>query len=432
MREILNLLAFALAAVFGVALSAAFSGADQKKGARWKLALFSALALFVQGICWVAFGLDVTKQLYPLIAHVPLAVFLAACLHAPWINSIVSVLAAYLCCQIPRWLADVAYLVSRDDLFRNILYILIVPVVYYLLRRFVSKPVRELLSQSRQRTLFFATMPLLYYLFDYIFTVYTDLLHRGEPLVVQLMPTVLAVSYFLFLLLCHSSLAVQEKIRRERDLLALQLRRAGSEVSAMQEMQEQAKRYRHDLRYHFALLMGYAESGELQKIKDYLRDAQEDLNAYTPKRFCGNPLMDLLLSHFESRAESVGVGLSVRGLLPEHLPFEDTELCSLLSNGLENAILAASCVSSGPKRRVEAALSVRQQNLLISIQNPYEGTVTMADGLPVTGRAGHGLGTRGMVSIVNSHAGQISFSADNGVFLLRIMLPMDRQDAAGV
>lgn len=426
MREILNLLAFGLAAVFGVALSAAFSGADQKKGARWKLALFAILSLAVQGICWFAFGLDITKQIYPLIAHVPLVVFLAAGLHTPWVSSIVSVLAAYLCCQIPRWLADAVYLVSKDDLYRNILYILIVPAIYYLLRRFVSKPVRELLNRSRRDVLFFATMPLLYYLFDYIFTVYTDLLYRGEPLVVQLMPTVLAVSYFLFLLLCHSSLAEQEKTRQERDLLALQLRRAGSEVSAMQEMQEQARQYRHDLRYHFALLMGYAEGGELQKIRDYLRDAQEDLNAYTPKRFCGNPLMDLLLSHFEGRAESVGVKLTVRGLLPEHLPFEDTELCSLLSNGLENAILAASCVGSERNRKVEVALSVRQQNLLISIQNPYEGTVTMADGLPVTGRAGHGLGTRGIVSIVNSHAGQVSFSADNGVFLLRIMLPMDR------
>jgi nitrogen-specific signal transduction histidine kinase len=69
-------------------------------------------------------------------------------------------------------------------------------------------------------------------------------------------------------------------------------------------------------------------------------------------------------------------------------------------------------------------MSVRQRNLLLSIQNPYVGDIAFVNGLPTATRPGHGLGTRSIASIVNQHGGLVHFSANNGVFLLRATLPM--------
>lgn len=264
----------------------------------------------------------------------------------------------------------------------------------------------------------------MYYIFDYSTTVYTDLLYSGNPFSVQFMPSVMAIFYFFFLLVYHSRLEKQEKAQYERDLFSLQLRQSELEFSAIRQMQAQARQYRHDLRHHFALLLELAEAGELQKIKDYLHNAGEDLDAFTQKRFCENDVVNLLLSHFTGLAERADVKLSVDAVLPSALPFEDTELCCLLSNGLENAILAAGRVTDPAKRTVHVHLRLRQKNLLLSIQNSYTGKVTITDGLPVTNRKEHGFGTQSIVSIVNSYAGQVSFSAEDNIFLLRVMLPM--------
>ena len=205
--------------------------------------------------------------------------------------------------------------------------------------------------------------------------------------------------------------------------LALQLRRSKAEFTAMRQMQEQARQYRHDLRHHFALLMGFAEEGDLAKLKEYLIQNSENLDRFTPKVYCGNTVVNLLLSHFEEQAAAWGVALEVNAALPESIPFSDSELCSLLSNGLENAIRAAA-LAHGRERAVSISLQVRQQNLLLSIRNPYEGEITFENGIPQSSRNGHGFGSRSIISIVNEHSGQVSFSANGGIFLLRIMLPM--------
>ncbi len=280
------------------------------------------------------------------------------------------------------------------------------------------------MTYSPHAVLGLGLLPLLYYVFDYLTTVYTDLLYSGNPYVVQIMPSIMAIGYILFVLIYQSRLEEQETIQQERYLLSLQLRRSQAEYTALCQMQEQANRFHHDLRHHTSLLMDYAEKGALPEIKAYLQDIQQNLDIVTFKRFCGHQVVDLVLSHFENQAVKAGIRLVVNAELPQTLPFKDTELCSLLSNGLENAIFAAAHVESEKERVVTVSLYMRQRNLLLSIQNPYQGDITIVDGLPVAKRAGHGLGTRSIVSIENQHGGLVHFSTADGIFLLRASLPI--------
>lgn len=81
----------------------------------------------------------------------------------------------------------------------------------------------------------------------------------------------------------------------------------------------------------------------------------------TPIRFCENETVSLILSSFADKAQKVGVSFSVDAKLPESLTLPYTELCAVLSNGLENT-----CV----------------------------GKVTLVDGLPKSSQDGHGFGTK--------------------------------------
>lgn len=425
MRFMVGLFNYGLVALFGIALSAEFSGADRQNRSAVKLTLFSVCVIVVQLLCWMFFGMEFTKMIYPFIVHIPLTIFLVTAFHQTWSGAAVSVLCAYLCCQFPLWIAALSYLFSADELYRHLLYIAATILTYLLLHRYAVKPTQKLLTRSRQSALALGIFPLLYYLFDYVTTVYTNLLYSGNPFVVQFMPFVMASAYFFFLLIYHSKLEEQEKSQREQDLLSLQLRRSNAEFSAMQQMQEQARQYRHDLRHHFSLLLTLAEAGKVQEVIDYLRTIRQNLDTFAPQRFCGNEVIDLLLSHFTGRAESVGVKLLIDAKLPSSLPFENTELCSLLSNGLENAILAAGKVSEPTERTVTVLLCLRQKNFLLSIENPYTDNISFADGLPVADRTDHGFGTQSISSIVRKHNGQVSFSAKDNRFLLRVVLPMN-------
>jgi len=422
---IIAMIGYGMVAVFGIFLSAGFGGIPIRKDTLPRLLLFTVVTLTGQGFCYYYLGLKFTRWVYPLILHLPLLVFLAVGHKKRWAVSAASVFLAYLCCQIPRWLAAIAYLFSDNTLYHDLLYLIAVPTAYGFLHCYAVKPIHRIMTHSPLSVWGIGLLPLLYYIFDYATTVYTDALYSGNRYVAQIMPSVVSVGYILFVLIYQSRLEAQEAAQQERFLLSLQLRRSQAEYAALCQMQEQTNRFHHDLRHHTALLMNYAEKGTLSEIKAYLQDLQQELDTVPPKRFCGHQVIDLLLSHFDSRAKEAGVQLAINADVPTTLPFKDTELCSILSNGLENAIHACAQVQGSTEKVVAVCLSVRQRNLLLSIQNPYEAEVTIVDGLPISKRSGHGLGTRSIASIVHQHGGLVHFSASEGVFLLQASLPMN-------
>ncbi len=423
MELFIQVLNYGLVAAFGIALSAEFVGATRQRCAFVKLTAFTAVSLLVQGLCLWAFGLDATYKLYPLIVHVPLIAFLTVAFRQSPLNAAVSVLSAYLCCQVPHWFAEAAFLISGDTLVRSLAHITAIVVSYILLHRFAVGPMQKLLLRSHRSAVFLGVFPLLYYLFDYSTTVYSDLLYTGNTFAVQFAPSLLACTYFFFLLVYHAKVEEHEAFRREQELLSLQLRQSEAEYAALRRMQDQARAYRHDLRHHLSLLLGFAEENDTEKIKQYVCSIEEDLDTFTAKRYCRNDVIDLLLSHFDNRARTANITLSIEANLPETLPFSDVDICALLSNGLENALVATEQVSDLSHRTVTVKLGLKQKNFLMSIQNPFAGSVDFEGGLPATNREGHGIGVRSMAAIANRNGGHISFTTEGSVFTLRAMLP---------
>lgn len=84
------------------------------------------------------------------------------------------------------------------------------------------------------------------------------------------------------------------------------------------------------------------------------------------------------------------------GLLPETLSISDTELCSLFSNALENAIFAASKLMEKKARRVYLRTLINNNKLLISTKNAYAGTIQMEGEFPKSSnrQPGHGFGIK--------------------------------------
>ncbi len=131
----------------------------------------------------------------------------------------------------------------------------------------------------------------------------------------------------------------------------------------------------------------------------------------------------LFLPAFHLQSQRQGTVLTVDASLPNDVAISDTELCSLLSNGLENALHAVADLPAD-RKQISLYCGVRQNKLLIEIRNPCAGPIAMRDGLPVSDREGHGYGCRSIQAIAQRNGGLCVFSARQGQFLLQIMLPV--------
>lgn len=414
--------------LYGMAVSLLFSGVQCKRAGKLASALFYILILIIQKLCWHMFGLQTTMQLYPFITHLPLILFIVLYFKRPWLISISSVLAAYLCCQIPRWIGSVAGAISGSDLINHLCYFVAICIVFYILRKYVADSVSQLIDKSTHSCLLFGAVPLLYYLFDYATTLYTDLLYTGAPGVVQFAPSMICTFYLVFVLLYYQESQKQANAKHERDIFASQLMQAQLELDTMRKLQNNTVIYRHDMRHHLSLISSFAADGDLQKIREYLAATKADIDALTPVRYCENETVNLILSNFDIQAKKKHVILHANVKLPAKLGMNDTELCAMLSNALENAITAAAQVEEEKLRKVCIKAIVKDDRLVISTENYYMGNIEMEGELPKSKskEAGHGFGIKSIVAIVERYGGLYSFETEGGVFVLRLLLPLDK------
>lgn len=414
--------------VFGVAVSNLFAGVKRTRAGELAIIVFYVFILLIQVLCWQMLGLQITMKLYPFITHLPSIAFLTLYFKRPWHISISSVLTAYLCCQIPKWIGSTAMAIFGNRFADHIAYFVAMCVVYYFLNKYVVGSVRQLIERSKRSCLLFGAVPLLYYLFDYATTIYTNLLYSGVRAAVQFTPSVICTFYLVFVLLYYNESQKQTKAQRERDILASQFQHARIELDAMRRMQNNTVIYRHDMRHHLSLIGGFVADGDLTKIKEYLATTESAIDALTPIRYCENETVNLIISSFESKAKKIQVSLHTDVKLPDELEMNDTELCSLISNALENAILAASQVEEEKLRKVYFHAIINDDRLVISTENAYVGRIEMEGELPKSNKkeAGHGFGIKSMVDIVERHGGLYSFETEGGVFILRLMLPLGK------
>lgn len=422
---LISLLNDAAVSIFGGLLSASFCGALDTRRQRLFFWLGMALMLLPQGAAYLLRSAQVRLQLYPLIVHLPL--FLLLCfLTKRWLWPLISILSAYLFCQMRRWPALLAAaLLPGAQMTQQLTELAFTLPLLYVLLRFASPAIRQLMEYPVKTQCQFGSIPALYYAFDYLTRIYTDLLYSESPVVLEFMPTVCCGAYLIFLI--HNS--AEERQRRiflqVQDNLKLQVAQAAREISSLRESQAQAARYRHDLRHHLQYLLACAENGQAGRAKSYITGICAELEAQRVRQYCRNEAVNLILSAFVKRGADAGVELEITGDIPDILAVSDNDLCVVLSNALENALHACQPLAEAGERcviRVELRFQQKNGRLFLRITNPCRGEVRLENGVPVSTQPGHGIGVQSILAVAERYGGGCTFMQENGEFILQMFL----------
>lgn len=275
------------------------------------------------------------------------------------------------------------------------------------------------------RTEFICLTPILMLLFlmAWLFSpVEGEISVDGDLLLITLGIDLLTVLIYLYIGVSFHSLGKRCDDARDTISLRLQMEEAQTHIALLRASQEKAAFYRHDLHHHILLIRAYLDQGEAQKLRDYLDEIQAEMEADTVKQYCQNEAANLILISYFAKARAVGVQLQLDTVLSHSLPVSNPELCTLLSNALENAIAAVEKVGKGVEKTVHLMAKMSEGKLLIQVENPYIGEIKMEHGLPQSRCVGHGLGTASMAAIVKKYNGLFAFTAKEQVFTVRIVI----------
>ena len=128
---------------------------------------------------------------------------------------------------------------------------------------------------------------------------------------------------------------------------------------------------RHDIRNHMAVVRGLLEKQEFDRAKAYLGEMEGASSGLSFPYASGNPVVDVLLEEKAALAGKRGVRLAVSFKAPFPDAAGDMELCTILSNALDNAIYACQTLEEG--REVEVKSVCQGEMWLLSVENRFRG-----------------------------------------------------------
>lgn len=193
----------------------------------------------------------------------------------------------------------------------------------------------------------------------------------------------------------------------------------------LEEIEKESNSYkilRHDLKNHILCIQVLLQNQEYEKASQYLSELNN--SAWIPLINSGNKVVDAVLSSKLAYAKSRNIPIYIEAYLPDKIGIMDFELCSILSNLVDNAIEASERVMNP-----DIKLKIRAVNnyLLISVSNKLSGNVKIRPDFETikADRKNHGLGISIIKGIVSNYKGNISFSIKDGYFQASVILPLN-------
>lgn len=419
--NVLEIINYTVIMLFGIYLSAAFLGIYMNR--RNVLILLGASAALgaINAVFFVGFGVDFTEKLYPLITHLPLICFLILFYKYKAIPVVLAVAISYLCCQLSNWVGlFVLCFINLKGVYYGVRIIMNILVLVVLVPR-ISNAVAQLLQKTTKDIMIFGFIPFVYYLYDYAVTVYTKIFYSGEEVVTEFLGFMLCVFYVLFLFVYFKQYEQKVEIEQRNRAMELQRIQAEKEVEMMKRSEYAISILRHDMRHFLNDIAGFVENGEKQRTLEYIHEIIDAVDKTTVKKYCTNKIVNMILVSYESiiKEQKVDFVYSIR--IPENLSVADSDISSILSNSLENALHAVSFLEPD-RRKIELDLRMNNDKLLIFVKNTYAKKPQMVDGLPRAIEAGHGWGTQSIRYVTEKLKGNCQFIVNEEYFILRIVL----------
>lgn len=420
MDTILFFVHHGLTLLFGVILSGAFCGLRfGKKNVLMFLSLFVFCGI-LQLVILSLWGEDAVWKLYPLIAHLPLFLLLRFLFRKKTATVVASIALAYLCCQPSKWIGLLCQALLSSSAVVWSIRILVILLVGAAAIIFLSTCISEIFNKDSRSVLIFSCVPLVYYVFDYVAGVYTDLWNSHYRIMAEFLSFFLCLSFMSFCIVYYKEYEKKAEAERKEQILSIAAQQQAKEVAAIRQSNLETGLLRHDMRLLLSSLAISLENGDIKNARDMIASHIERIEATRLERFCSIDTLNYVLSDYAAKCTVQGIPFSFDIAL-EKLDVDEILFCSILSNALDNALNAQKMLPSD-KRNIRLMLKHSGGKLLLSVKNPVARQVTFINGLPVSDKAGHGYGTQSIRYLTERLGGNCQFSQQKDTFILRVVL----------
>lgn len=199
----------------------------------------------------------------------------------------------------------------------------------------------------------------------------------------------------------------------------------------LQETQNKVKRIYHDMSNHMMCIK--TMSSEQADLNNYIDEISKDLNEFKEIYNTGNMILDIILNEKQVKCNESNIKFSCDINFSKCSLIEMTDVCSIFSNILDNAIEACNKISNGEKY-IKIRGTVVKSYYVIRCENSKINKVKMRNNKIITSKKDkfiHGIGLKSVKSSLKKYDGELEVNDFENEFLVQIYIPINKNMTVG-
>lgn len=205
-----------------------------------------------------------------------------------------------------------------------------------------------------------------------------------------------------------SEVATKREVERQNKLLLAQIEMENLQIA-------RDCQFRHDRRHHNLVLLALANKGDVDSIREYLKNLVESEEGLSDDvKHCDNMTVNTVLTVYERRAKENDISVKISANVSRDIAVLPQDCVIVIANMFENAINAASGLKN-KRKFIDISIKESAQRLLIKIENSCSDNLKFDETL-------YGIGISSVIATTSKYVGMYDFSVENGKFVAKISL----------
>ncbi|MDC7287469.1 GHKL domain-containing protein [Blautia schinkii] len=229
---------------------------------------------------------------------------------------------------------------------------------------------------------------------------------------------------FSYLIARNRQMLLETQLIKQKQSAELEM----AELTA--ESLEELREIRHDIKNQYFYMKSMLEEKRFEDLNDFFEKftgkISSQLFTYVD---CGNQEISAVINLERLKAERLHVQMNMNVVVPPSLPFESSDICSLVTNLLDNAL--EECQRTSKEKVINIVINTRDNDYLyLCIVNPTDKAdkARAFKSLPTDkeNKILHGLGMNIINKIAEKYDGYFNCHINDGKFICEVLLNMSK------
>lgn len=212
--------------------------------------------------------------------------------------------------------------------------------------------------------------------------------------------------------------------KHKNDLELQQMKMEHTYFSDVNSALEEIRILRHDMRGELAVIHGYNEMNQRDKIRSHIEKKLHEMDIELLPQIDSDNIITSFLNFKLKEAQSKNIEFDVESSLTEEIEIviDKEDICRILNNLVNNAIEACEYCS---EKYINLSIDSLGSCIIITSENPYSGNLNTEGDKILTikkDKTRHGYGLKSIQGITEKYGGFMKLNHDDRVFTVEVQL----------